>query len=354
MAMMLEPSIRRRVTSARVGALLMLLATLASSGCASQSKKWQFADWDVRKAVGWNKDEEKPEPQVPVRLVATWTETVLNKAGEKPTRGFGGRIAFFNRDSEDSVRVDGQLVVYAFDETSRPSHETHPTRKYIFPADEVVRHESESKLGPAYSFWLPWDEVGGPQRNISLIARFEPKGGPIVVGEQTKHFLPGSSLDPRQAPQLAVGERSQVVNSVRLATYSAQAQAAVPDLAEAPDAATKGAKTAAPMSTATIPLPLRLGASVRRPDTTTFDARATAALPLSQLASRAAAPSATTAAALAAPAAASELTPSSPAASPQATEPAGMAAPGSLRDSLLGTLPAQVRQSAPRAPGRAR
>ena len=354
MAMMLENSNVGRRKSLRAGALVMLLTAAASSGCASKSKKWQFAEWDVRKAVGWNKEEEKPEPQVPARLVATWTETVLNTAGQKPTRGFGGRIAFFNRESEDPVRVDGQLVVYAFDETSRPSHETHPTRKYIFPADEVVRHESESKLGPAYSFWLPWDEVGGPQRNISLIARFEPKGGPIVVGEQTKHFLPGRSLDPRQPPQLAIGERSQVVNAVRLATYSAQAQAAVPDLAEPSVATAKSAKTSAPMSTATIPLPPRLGASVRRPDTTTFEARATGALPLSQLASRAAEPSAATATALAAPAATSDLPPSSPVASPQATEPVGMAAPGSLRDSLLGTLPAQVRQSAPRAPGRAR
>jgi hypothetical protein len=352
--MMLEFSHGRRAKSVRVGALAVLVAAAAASGCASQSKKWKFADWDVRKAVGWNKEEEKPEPQVPARLVATWTETVLNKAGQKPTRGFGGRIAFFKRDSEDPVRVDGQLVVYAFDETSRPSHETHPTRKFIFPADEVVRHESESKLGPAYSFWLPWDEVGGPQRNIKLIARFEPKGGPIVIGEQTEHFLPGSSLDPRPAPQMAVGERSQVVNSVRLATYSAQAQAAVPDLAEPPEAAATAAKTSAPMSTATIPLPPRLGASVRRPDTTTFDSRSTGALPLSQLASRAAEPSAATSAALAAQTANSDLPPSAPAASPQARAPEGMAAPGSLRDSLLGTLPAQVRQSAPRAPGRAR
>jgi len=55
----------------------------------------------------------------------------------------------------------------------------------------VARHMSESELGPTYSFWLPWDEVGGRQTEISLIARFEPKGGAVVVGEQTKHLLPG-------------------------------------------------------------------------------------------------------------------------------------------------------------------
>jgi hypothetical protein len=180
-------------------------------GCATDSKnKWKFANLDPRRTLGWKKDDaEKPEPQVPTRLVATWAEAVLNTAGEKPKRGFGGRIVFFNRETDDPVRVDGQLVVYAFDETARKSHETQPTRKYIFPADEVVRHESDSALGPAYSFWLPWDEVGGPQKNISLIARFEPTGGPIVIGEQTRHFLPGTSLDA-QAPQYARGARARV------------------------------------------------------------------------------------------------------------------------------------------------
>jgi hypothetical protein len=52
---------------------------------------------------------------------------------------------------------------------------------------------SKSELGPSYSFWLPWDEVGGPQTEISLIARFEPNGGSIVIGEQTKHLLPGET-----------------------------------------------------------------------------------------------------------------------------------------------------------------
>lgn len=184
----------------RLLALLAGCMATACWGCASQPKQEsKLAAWDVRRAAFWNKEEEKPAPQTPSRLVATWTETVLNKAGQKPLRGFGGRIAFFSNTSDDPVRVDGQLVVYAFDETSRPDHETHPSRKYVFPADEVLRHESDSKIGPAYSFWLPWDEVGGPQRNISLIARFEPRGGAFVMGEQTRHFLPGASPRRRRA-----------------------------------------------------------------------------------------------------------------------------------------------------------
>nr|MBA3480181.1 hypothetical protein [Pirellulales bacterium] len=304
--------------------------------------------WDVRRAVGLKKDDEKPEPQVPSRFVATWTETVLNTAGQKPLRGFGGRIAFFKQASEDPIRIDGQLVVYAFDETSRPSHETHPTRKYIFPADEVVRHESDSKVGTSYSFWLPWDEVGGSQRNISLIARFEPKGGPIVIGEQTKHFLPGASPDVAPAGQLAT-ERSQVVDAVRLAAYSEQAAASVPDLADPPSGGLAGKPA---MSTATIALPPRLGATVNQQKSSVFDAQATGALPLSQLSSLREPPAAPVTAQPIASAPAPVVEVAQPTA--EATALAGPAAPGSLRDSLLGTLPAQARQSARPAPGRAR
>ena len=127
-------------------------------------------------------------------MVSTWADTVLHKAGEKPVRGFGGRLVFFGQESDEPVRVDGQLVVYAFDESGRELHDTQPTRKFVFPAEQFVRHESESKLGPSYSVWLPWDEVGGEQKNISLIARFEAKNGPLVMGEQTRHLLPGVTI----------------------------------------------------------------------------------------------------------------------------------------------------------------
>ncbi len=152
---------------------------------------WRFAKaLDIRRAVGLKKDE-LASPQVPTRLVSTWTDTTLHRKGEKAQRGFGGRLLFFNEETEDPIRVEGQLVVYAYDDSGRAAHETHPTRRFLFPAKQFVRHESKATVGASYSVWLPWDQVGGEQKNISLIARFEPKAGPLVVGEQTKHLLPG-------------------------------------------------------------------------------------------------------------------------------------------------------------------
>ncbi len=199
------------------------------NGCMSGGGDgWRFAkSLDVRRAFSQKPEEPEP-PQVPRRLVSTWEDTVLTRMGSAPQRGFGGRILFFNAESEDPIRVDGQLVVYAYDEQGREPHETHPTRRYVFPAQQFVRHESECQLGPSYSVWLPWDEAGGERKNISLIARFEPRGGALVVGDQTRHMLPGktSLANGESAPPAAP------VDEIQLTEYTETSQLSPPPAAK--------------------------------------------------------------------------------------------------------------------------
>jgi hypothetical protein len=168
------------------------------------------------------------EEGTPVRVVGAWTDTVLTKQGEKPQRGFGGRLAFYDNDHEKSVLVDGELVVYAFDELGRDPTNNKPTRRYVFPADQMKLRMSESDLGATYSFFLPWDEAGGPRAEVSLVCRFQPKKGPVVVGEQTKHRLDGpepvAGADGKfQAPALPEGVPSRPAQQT-LETLKAQQQ----------------------------------------------------------------------------------------------------------------------------------
>src|SRR6185436_10868974 len=111
------------------------------------------------------------------------------------------------------IRVDGQLVVYAFDETTRDPYRTEPTRRYIFPAEAFAVRESDGELGTSYSVWLPWDEAGGTERKISLIARFEPKDGPVIAGEQTNHYLAGAPATPFAGQQMALAPTPASVTS---------------------------------------------------------------------------------------------------------------------------------------------
>lgn len=204
--------------------VLVLSALLLSTGCRGPwSKDWKMADM---LKTPWSDDEE--EPVTPRRIVGTWTDAVLHQGSNKPQRGFGGRLIFYGEDNEKPVLVDGQLVVYAFDESNREATDNKPTRRYVFPADQVARRMSKSELGPSYSFWLPWDEVGGEQTEISLVPRFEPKEGSIVMGEQTKHLLPGETpktgIVNHTPPKLPAGIPMRPATP-SLAELAAQAQA---------------------------------------------------------------------------------------------------------------------------------
>ena len=222
----------------RLHRLMVLLC--AFTGCSSLPESLE-----VPQTTWWN--EEETEPQIPYRLVATWTDTVLNSAGKMSQRGFGGRILFFQRGSEDSVKVNGQLVVYAYDESLGDADQVRPTRRYIFPADQFARHHSDSALGPSYSVWLPWDEVGGPMKNISLITRFEPVGGPLIVGEQTRHMLPGEHLvEEEKKPAVHFSEGVQLTNHL---------QDAPPELATATNLKPSVSGTSKEMKTTTIRVP---------------------------------------------------------------------------------------------------
>ena len=173
----------------RLAFLLFLAAILLlTSGCAS---------WNVSKSLPWSKDDQ---PQLPTKVVAIWTDTVHYAPDQPAMRGYGGRLMFYATEGGPAVKVEGALVVYGFDETNRKRHNTKPDRKYVFTPEQFAEHYSKSKLGHSYSVWLPWDEAGGTQRKISLIVRFVPKSGSVLISEQTTQLLPGAKLEEGEAP----------------------------------------------------------------------------------------------------------------------------------------------------------
>ncbi|MCI0332698.1 MAG: hypothetical protein L0228_05705 [Planctomycetes bacterium] len=210
-----------------VVSLVLTASILAGgTGCGIKSASWKPSEIFSLDNAWPFEDDDEPEEGVPVRLVGAWTDTVLTKAGQKPQRGFGGRLMFYGEKDEKPILVDGQLVVYAFDETGRQPTDNKPTRRYVFPADQMRLRMSKSDVGASYSFWLPWDEVGGPKTEVSLVCRFEPKGGPVITGEQTRHLLPGTmpaeaAVTSGSSPKLPEGEP---MRPARLRLESVQSQ----------------------------------------------------------------------------------------------------------------------------------
>lgn len=192
--------IRARQTQLGCLCILTLLIAAAHSGLALSTARGQDIPWFNNK------------PQVPDKITVFWTDTVLNQPGRKGVRGFGGRVMFFNSRQDKPVKVEGTFTVFAYDDTDSDLNKTVPDRKFIFTPDQVPKHYSKAKLGHSYSFWVPWDTVGGEQRTISLVCRFEPKDGGLVVSEPLKQILPGTAPLVKSKPKQSFTHETQFVD----------------------------------------------------------------------------------------------------------------------------------------------
>jgi hypothetical protein len=175
----------RMATMTRIHPLAIGLAVCllvgALTGCASQKL-------NLGKAMPWS--SPAPTYETPEKVIAIWTDATYELPGKAPTRGFGGRVYFYNAKG-DVVPVNGQLVVYAFDDSDPHAGTDQPTRKYAFTAEQLTRYYSNSELGASYNIWIPWDSVGGEERQIALFPVFIDDSGKMVRGSFANNRLPG-------------------------------------------------------------------------------------------------------------------------------------------------------------------
>ncbi|MCE9526648.1 MAG: hypothetical protein K8R36_11405, partial [Planctomycetales bacterium] len=158
--------------------LLMLLTVGIglSSGCAEMTK-------NLAPVVPWGEKKsqiEESKYQVPVKMAALWSPAMYTAAGKKPTRGFGGRIYFYNAKNE-AIPVQGQLVVYCFDDTKKDNDHKQPDRRVAFTPEQFTAHYSATQLGASYSVWVPWDAMGNAQAEISLLPIFTAATGQVLM-----------------------------------------------------------------------------------------------------------------------------------------------------------------------------
>lgn len=164
--------------------LLVLVPLLLLAGCTGTGPKgngkWKFP---------WSKKGDVPEPYPnPVRMAVTWAPDTIMQTGRTPTRGFGGRIFFYDEKTH-AVPVEGDLMVHAFAEL--PDGGVGEVKRYQFTAEQFTKHFSQTDLGASYSIWIPWDAAGGEQMRISLVPTFKSKSGKLVQGETALVGLPG-------------------------------------------------------------------------------------------------------------------------------------------------------------------
>lgn len=163
----------------RALSLFLTLSTMFSCGCQMTSLTSPAKLF-----------EEEPDFVTPTKVIPVWSDTVLHQAGKAGQRGCGGRVMFYAGDGKKAVQVDGSLVVYVWDDSSSDK-QRKPDRKYVFRAEDFQKHYSASTIGDSYSFWVPWDDTGGEQTELTLVARFIGRDGAEVTSTPGKVILPG-------------------------------------------------------------------------------------------------------------------------------------------------------------------
>lgn len=176
----------------RTAGMLALLVAVMSMGCATLTapdtkKKKKDGSWSFFK---------KKEYQIPQSMNVTWAYDVLTLPGKAPTRGFGGRIYFYNEKTQ-AIPVDGDLVVYGFDDTGKQPGQGEDLnladKRFRFTAEQFTTHFTEGELGASYSVWIPWDEAFGPPKKIMLIPTFLTKDGRLIRGSAASLNLQGKT-----------------------------------------------------------------------------------------------------------------------------------------------------------------
>lgn len=189
--------------------------------CFAGCKTWDKKPFDSFKNLVSSDSAEDSNGETasdsrPTKVIAIWKDATLGANG-KTIRGFAGRVYFFDRN-EKPVKVDGDLIVYGFDDSDEFDVNETADKKFITKAEDLAQKHSVSEVGSSYSVWLPWDEVGGYRKNISLVTMFKGTDGTVLRGEPTQNYLPGNKPE-------AVAEKEEFLRHFRKSVRSGVAPA---------------------------------------------------------------------------------------------------------------------------------
>ncbi len=175
----------------------LCVLTVVVTGCST-------VDIAGNKPVPFASDE-----QTAVRCVCLWQEVEgLSESGQT-TRGFAGQVYFFATESEAPVAVEGDVHVFLFDDHGSPKEQARPISQAEFANVEWQTMRRESKLGPAYSLFVPYPRGGSYEANCTLRVRLTHPDGSAVFSELTPVKLPGLPRPERQQQVHAVDSRRE-------------------------------------------------------------------------------------------------------------------------------------------------
>jgi hypothetical protein len=204
---------------------LILIGCLLLNGCAgihnSLRPSGKSSHWNLFNRNTAEKKDSKKKKGLPVEnMVVIWSDTVLEKKDSPAIRGFTGQI-YFHDSANQAVAAEGELVIYGFDDqTTDTGRSRKPTKKFIFSNEQLQTLARESLVGTSYSVWVPWEKVGGFQKNISLVAMLKTPEGKVINGGSSNNVLPGKKIVDDGIVALPSATRKSPTGPVTQASYS--------------------------------------------------------------------------------------------------------------------------------------
>ena len=172
-----------KITTPSCNTVLLTTVCLFLSGCGTAGLNFNFQKEKVEKETADNPVEQ---------IVPVWQEA--EGPGINPahvTRGFGGQIYFITRQRGAPSEVNGKVRIYLFDDHGDLADRSKPVHQFDFEAGAWSAHLIKSKLGPAYSVFIPYSPVGHAITECALRIRFTPAEGSPVYSQMVKITLGG-------------------------------------------------------------------------------------------------------------------------------------------------------------------
>lgn len=176
-------------TPSMIFALFCSLACLP--GCSTTGLNFSFASQKQEKETATNLVEQ---------VVPVWQEAEGPGIEQQSvSRGFNGQIYFITRNRGLPSEVNGKVRIYVFDDQGTPEEVAKPIHQFDFEPEAWKTHLTISKLGPAYSVFIPYTRSGYHTAQCSLRIRYTAANGTPVFSDMVALTLPGAS-DSRSVP----------------------------------------------------------------------------------------------------------------------------------------------------------
>lgn len=164
--------------------ILLMLGCLFLCGCGTTGLNFNFKKEKIEKETADNPVEQ---------IVPVWQEAEgpgINPA--QITRGFGGQLYFITRNRGAPSEVNGKVRVYLFDDRGDIEARSKPIHQFDFEAAAWATHLITTKLGPAYSVFIPYIPPDHNMTECALRIRYTPTEGSPVYSQMVKITLGGA------------------------------------------------------------------------------------------------------------------------------------------------------------------